>query len=228
MNHAEILRSVLRDIEYKYISERKSDQSGDPDDLWISYNEYRVVSDATIQMLNMIYEEEYTFTPIRWVEIHFPRMQEGNDTMTWDEYNQKVNMLVQQFSAHADEHMKDPCTHKTRRGFSPVRKSLHDMVHMICKATYPSLPEELKPYYVYLLDSGHCLCCVPEESTKEHPDSNEWDNYEIPAPVKYVLENGYRIFNEYLIVDAPYDPEIGLNVPEEYSEYSYKAEHDEF
>ena len=55
MNHAEILRSVLRDIEYKYISERKSDQAGDPDDLWISYNEYRVVSDATIQMLYMIY-----------------------------------------------------------------------------------------------------------------------------------------------------------------------------
>ena len=176
MNHAEILRSVLRDIEYKYISKRKSDQAGDPDDLWIAYNEYRVVADATIQMLNMIYEEEYTFTPIRWVEIHFPRMQEGNDTMTWDEYNQKVNMLIQQFSAHADEHMKDPCPHKTRRGSAPVRKSLHDMVHMICKSTYPSLPEELKPYYVYLLDSGHCLCCVPEESAKEHPDSNEWDN----------------------------------------------------
>jgi hypothetical protein len=45
------------------------------------------------------------------------------------------------------------------------------------------------------------------------------DDYELPVPVKYVLEKGYKKEGDYVIVDAPYELPYGLMVEDEYTEY---------
>ncbi|MCK9324469.1 MAG: hypothetical protein M0P69_03140 [Bacteroidales bacterium] len=99
-----------------------------------------------------------------------------------------------------------------------MRKSLQDIAHMVRKRTYPgALPEELKPYHAYLLDGGHAIMCVLELHLAEA--SGQMDGYEVPVPVKYVLEKGYRFVGGYVIVEADYDSEIGLTVDDKYSEF---------
>lgn len=99
-----------------------------------------------------------------------------------------------------------------------MRKSLEDIAFMIVhRKKYPNLPEELIPYSVYLLDSGHSIMCIPE-CLRADAVSNP-DNYEVPVQTKYVLTHPYTIENGYIYIDAPYDPEYGLTVPEEYDEY---------
>ena len=47
----------------------------------------------------------------------------------------------------------------------------------------------------------------------------DMDGYEIPVPVKYVIEQGYIIDSGYVIVDAKYDSIFGLVVDEKYNEW---------
>lgn len=99
-----------------------------------------------------------------------------------------------------------------------MRKSLSDIANMVVPGKeYPGLPEDLKPYAVYLKDSGYCIMCIPEifrEESRECPD-----DYECGVPTKYVLTHPYRVENGYIYIDAPYDENLGLVVPEEYSVY---------
>ncbi len=96
-----------------------------------------------------------------------------------------------------------------------MRKSLQDIAHMVKKVPYPGvLPEELRPYHYYLLDCGHCIMCVLEMHLEKA--KGDMDNYELGVPVEYVLEKGYRFVNGYVVVDAPYNNEIGLDIDDKY------------
>ena len=89
---------------------------------------------------------------------------------------------------------------------------------MVRSVPYPKpIPADLVSHHVYILDSGHSIMCVLKQHWDEAKDIP--DDYEVPVPVKYVLEKGYEINGDYIIVDAPYDSDTGLNVPDEYSEY---------
>lgn len=81
---------------------------------------------------------------------------------------------------------------------------------------YDGLPDELRPYHFWISDSGHIIMAV----LAEHWDEAEVkDDYELPVPVKYVLEKGYEIKDGYVIVAAPYDSEFGLCIDEDYEEF---------
>lgn len=99
-----------------------------------------------------------------------------------------------------------------------LRKSLEDVKHMVEFRFYTNqhLPDELIPYHVYLKDTGHCIMCVLECHLPEISDN--YDDYELPVPVKYVLEKGYRMQDNYVIVDAEYDMDFGLLIDDEYIE----------
>lgn len=101
-----------------------------------------------------------------------------------------------------------------------MRKSLLDIKHMVREIPYPGImPDELLPYHYYILDGGHCIMCVLECHLKEVENDMDMDMDEVPVPVKYVLEKGYRKLRSYIIIDAKYDPVLGLVVDDKYSEY---------
>ena len=98
-----------------------------------------------------------------------------------------------------------------------MRKSLEDIKYMVKIELYPgNLPQDIISHHVYILDSGHSIMCVLEECWGK----GDPDDYELPVPVRYVLEKGYRVDGDYVIVDAPYDQFMGLDVPDEYYEYA--------
>ncbi|MFZ3132736.1 MAG: hypothetical protein WA125_16945 [Desulfosporosinus sp.] len=104
-----------------------------------------------------------------------------------------------------------------------MRKSLEDIKHMVKAISYPGgIPADIIAHHVYLLDAGHSILCVLtqhwDDATKGDPNG-----YEVPVPVKYVLEKGYKISGDFIVVDAPYDSDFGLDVPDEYYEYEYGA-----
>lgn len=100
-----------------------------------------------------------------------------------------------------------------------MRKSLQDIAYMVHNKPYPKeLPKKLKQYHYYIADSGHSIMCVLQMHLEEAKKTN-MDDYEIPVPVKYVLEKGYEIIDGYVIVDAAYNLDTGLIVDEKYSEY---------
>ena len=99
-----------------------------------------------------------------------------------------------------------------------MRKSLQDIAHMVQNRPYPGhLPDELKPYHYYLLDSGHSIMCILETHMEEAQSS--MDDYEVPVPVKYVIERGYQLVGGYVIVNAEYSSKVGLLVDDIYSEF---------
>ena len=102
-----------------------------------------------------------------------------------------------------------------------MRRSVEDVIG-VKKDNYPGLPEELKEFsYVYPDDNGRVIMAIPE-SLLERATANgdaDLDMYECPVPVKYVLDNGYRIFKGHVICDAKYEWDLGLDVDEKWYEY---------
>jgi hypothetical protein len=83
---------------------------------------------------------------------------------------------------------------------------------------HAELPEELKPYYCYSIESGHSFICLSPETFKK----KKRDGYLLPVPVKMVLRNGYEIKDGYLVCNSlPYDKDTGLEVEENDFEYEY-------
>ena len=73
---------------------------------------------------------------------------------------------------------------------------------MYKRQSYPyNLPADLAAYHYYITDVGHSIMCVLQSHLDE-AQNNIIDDYEIPVPVKYVLENGYQIIDGYVIVNA--------------------------
>lgn len=80
------------------------------------------------------------------------------------------------------------------------------------------LPKDLDKYHTYFIDAGHSIICVLEADLEEAQKTGMYQ-YEVPVPVKYVTEKGYRIVDDHVIVDAPYDEFLGLVVDDKYTEY---------
>lgn len=81
------------------------------------------------------------------------------------------------------------------------------------------LGNELAPFHAYVIDSGYSLMAIPRSLLDKAREDGHPDQYEVPVPVKYVLAKGYELIDGHLVVDAPYDSFLGLNVGEEWSEY---------
>ncbi|MNW57380.1 hypothetical protein D3C74_351780 [compost metagenome] len=102
-----------------------------------------------------------------------------------------------------------------------MRKSLLDIQSMVdYSKSYPDLPSDLLPFYVYITDNGHSLMAIPNTLLVEYNNSTDelWQ-LEVPIPVKYVLEHVYYMYEGYIIVDILYNHEFGIEVPEGYEEY---------
>lgn len=90
----------------------------------------------------------------------------------------------------------------------------------VTKDDYPGLSEELKEfnYYYHAQDVGHVLMAIPEVLLTEALENGDLDQFEVPIPVKYVLEKGYRIYKDHLFVEIAYDKMFGVMLPEKYVE----------
>lgn len=100
-----------------------------------------------------------------------------------------------------------------------MRKSLMSISHMVREMDYPGiLPAQLKPFHTYLRDCGHSLMCIPKQFVKAISSGRAY-MYEVPIPVKYVMEKGFELIDGYLVVDVSYDRMLGVIVEESYDEY---------
>jgi hypothetical protein len=100
-----------------------------------------------------------------------------------------------------------------------MRKSLEDIAHMLRPVAYSgNLPDDLKKFHYYIADCGHNIICILKKHYDEIAESN-MDKWEVPVPVRYVIEHGYEIIGDYVIVDAEYDSSIGLLVDRKYDEF---------
>lgn len=100
-----------------------------------------------------------------------------------------------------------------------MRKS-HEGLSGITKDSYTGLPKELEEFNYYYNDgeTGHVIMAIPTCLLKEAEENGDLDMYECPFPVKYVLENGYKIYKEHVICDGEYDPMFGLDIDEKWFE----------
>ncbi|MBY6272486.1 MAG: hypothetical protein CW346_09775 [Bacillaceae bacterium] len=114
-----------------------------------------------------------------------------------------------------------------------MRESLsHIPFHMVKKKPYHTpLPKELEPFHYWIMDCGHSIMCVLTVHLKEALEEGIV-LHEVPVPVKYVLEKGYKVhtwivendmgdrkIEKFIEVDAPYDNILGVRTPPEYSEW---------
>ena len=83
---------------------------------------------------------------------------------------------------------------------------------------FNTLPDELRPFYVYLPDKGHCVRIVPSTFEQEASEGNPED-YLHPAPVKTVLRCGIRWTKGYPVAPIPFIPGHGLAVPPDDQEF---------
>ena len=101
-----------------------------------------------------------------------------------------------------------------------MRKSLLDIAAAVRDVPYPRpLPDTIQHLHCYVLDSGHCILAVPEVFLGKA--DNDYSDYEVPLPVKYVLEKGWKAIpnTDSISVRVPYDPIFGATVPGKYSEW---------
>lgn len=101
-----------------------------------------------------------------------------------------------------------------------MRESITIGRERVNKVVYNGL-EKLKDYTYYFDDgeTGFVVMAIPRTLLKEAKENNKsLIKYECPIPCKYVLTKGYEILDDHVIVDAEYDYQLGLMVPEEYYE----------
>lgn len=84
---------------------------------------------------------------------------------------------------------------------------------------YPGfIPLDLREFYIYSPDKGHCIKIIPSilemEATKENPEQ-----FLRPAPVKTVLRCGFRWLKGYPVAPIPFIPSHGLAIPPEDLEF---------
>jgi hypothetical protein len=78
------------------------------------------------------------------------------------------------------------------------------------KQYHSPLPSELEPWYCYPPDSGHSILVVLEKHAEEHEGIDPIGGT-VPAPVKQVLREGYRINEDgWVVCNLPYSDELGL------------------
>ena len=97
----------------------------------------------------------------------------------------------------------------------PQLRPSHRGLTGIKKDDYP-LPEELRKfnYYYYLDGAGHVVMAIPESLLPQAIKSGNFDDYECPIPCRYILAKGYRFHDGYVVCDAPYSKELGVDIDE--------------
>ena len=134
-------------------------------------------------------------------------------TLTTEQMVQMIDEIYEVRGSKSRENAKPD-------GSNSVRRSLADLPEAaVHKDNYRGLPQELQEFNYWIVDSGRCVMAVPETLLPEAEAAGDLDLYEVPIPVKYVLEKGYRLYRGHVIVEAGYDPEIGLVIPEGYEEW---------
>ena len=100
-----------------------------------------------------------------------------------------------------------------------MRRS-HEGLRGIIKDHYLNLPKELEElnYYYCDGDTGHVIMAIPECLLEEAEKNTDLDMFECPFPVKYVLENGYRIYKDHVICEGKYDMIFGLMIDKKWYE----------
>jgi hypothetical protein len=99
-----------------------------------------------------------------------------------------------------------------------AREIIHQILdaYLVAGKTYPRpLPKELQEWYCYTVDGGHSIVCAIKRLYQ--PNATP-DTFLVPVPVKSVLR-GYTEQDGYILVDLPYDSQIGLMTPGEDDEY---------
>ena len=94
-----------------------------------------------------------------------------------------------------------------------MRRS-HEGLRGVLKDSYVGLPEELKEFNYYYNDgeTGHVIMAIPECLLCEAEENGDLDMFECPFPVKYVFENGYRMYKDHVICDGKYQMPYGLMI----------------
>ena len=94
-----------------------------------------------------------------------------------------------------------------------MRRS-HEGLRGVKKDNYPGLPKELEEYNYYYDDggTGHVIMAIPECLLQEAEDNGDLELFECPFPVKYVVENGYRMYKGYVICEGKYHEIFGLTI----------------
>ena len=100
-----------------------------------------------------------------------------------------------------------------------MRRS-HEGLIGITKDNYAGLPEELKEFNYYYNDgdTGHVIMAIPECLLEKAEQNGDLDMFECPFPVKYVLQNGYRIYKNHVICEGKYDENFGLDIDSQWFE----------
>lgn len=82
---------------------------------------------------------------------------------------------------------------------------------------YPTpLPDDIGQWHCYTRDGGHSIVVV---LARDYRDEGDLTGSLVPAPVKSVLRAGYELRRGYVVVDLPYDPDLGLVTPAEEDEF---------
>ena len=84
------------------------------------------------------------------------------------------------------------------------------------KVKYNDMPKELEEFSYWVSDLGYCLIAIPECFIPDVEQKKDPFLYEMPMPLNYVKEKGYRLYQGHLVVDAPCDRKLGLPIPEKY------------
>lgn len=80
------------------------------------------------------------------------------------------------------------------------------------------IPEDLKPFYLFSTELGHCLSIIPSNLEQE-AEAMGPSHYLTPAPVRTVLRCGIRWLRGYPVAAIPFIPGHGLAAPPEDYEF---------
>lgn len=75
---------------------------------------------------------------------------------------------------------------------------------------YRGLPLDLRPYYVYLKELGHCVLCVPQMYWEM--DIQDFTEYEVPVPINFVMEHVYAMKSGFVFINVPCEDKEHLHL----------------
>ncbi len=74
------------------------------------------------------------------------------------------------------------------------------------------LPPELFHFYHHEPERGHVIYCVLDQDLDEILITGDegWQDYLLPIPLPYVIQHGYKVVDNLVVVEADYHEERGL------------------
>lgn len=77
------------------------------------------------------------------------------------------------------------------------------------------IPAELVKHYSRE-DDTDTIMAIPECLLNEAKKDGTLSDYECPVPLEYILEKGYKVYNDFIVCDVQYSHELGLMIDDEY------------